>query len=109
MDPQRGCRLRDRGWHITDGGDDFTLDWIEVLGLLEIGTYEHRFHKQARIVLTDDWDCASPIVSMDGGQPVFRHRSRSIDVEVENQQLSGLVTLEIIGFSGLGPRVLGRA
>jgi len=45
------------------GNHTISADWIQVLGLFEIGNYTHRFHSQARIALTDDWSCPSPIVS----------------------------------------------
>ncbi|MDP6409326.1 MAG: G8 domain-containing protein [Planctomycetota bacterium] len=45
------------------GDYTITSDWIQVTGLLKVGDYGHRFHHQARIVLTDDWDCTSPIIS----------------------------------------------
>ena len=45
------------------GDYTITADWIQVKGLLQIGTYGHRFHDAAKITLTDDWDCQSPIVA----------------------------------------------
>jgi len=45
------------------GDHTITSDWIQVTGVLEIGSYGHRFHRRAKIELTDDWDYPSPILS----------------------------------------------
>jgi len=45
------------------GDHTLTSDWIQVLGLLEIGSYGHRFHRDGKIQLTDAWDCPSPIIA----------------------------------------------